>query len=734
VSQDPTGGWTARLAIARRDLLEFVRDRRALFITLVMPMAMYPLLALSSTLGLRTAIAELDRRQESRRIDFAFSGPDAEAFAVRIGRLADRGDRPADWPETITVQVVDSQEGQPLVDAGAAGAWIDLPAGSLATLDGSGTLPLEVKLSTTRPADRRVKESVLAVLRGVADDCRAARLHRAGLPASVLEPLRIGFTGTMPEGAAAAVRDILPAAVSAVLVLLALLTATGAFYPAIDAIAGEKERGTIETLLIAPCSTFDLVAGKFVAVFAVTLATLVANAISIGLTASVLGRFLPDGIAATLDPGDGIAVGLLTLIAFAGLAAVAAAICLAVTAAAKSAKEAQNTLTPVVMLIAALAGSALLPGTESRRWLPAVPFAGQVAVARSLLDSVGWGGDAGPVEADAPVANLPLALGLSVVSSAVITWLLLAATARLLANEEILFRGPEDATKGLRRPPCRGVPTIWQGCGALLTGFAALWYAQGLAPRDFVPALIVQQAVAVLVPLVAVSWWQRVDARRTFALGLPGGTWLRAGAAVVGAALVGGGAFVVGAAAALTVWQGRVSPEAVELAARLVEMIRGVPPAVAVLILAVMPAVCEELLFRGWVLSAFAGPRPTGRRALIAVVAQAAAFAAFHLLPERMPQTFALGLVLGGLVIATRSLLPAIVAHAAHNAMPVLLVATASSGDLAALGEGTAGLPPSTVAVAVGCLAIGGLLVAASFRGRQGCDAWMPDGGGEQPL
>ena len=86
----PTGGWPARLAIARRDLVEFVRDRRALFITLVMPMAMYPLLALSSTLGIRTAILELDRRQEAERLVLAFSGEDAEAFGIRIGSLASR--------------------------------------------------------------------------------------------------------------------------------------------------------------------------------------------------------------------------------------------------------------------------------------------------------------------------------------------------------------------------------------------------------------------------------------------------------------------------------------------------------------------------------------------------------------------------------------------------------------------------------------------------------------------
>ena len=89
-SPHPTGGWPARLAIARRDLLEFIRDRRALFITLVMPMAMYPLLALSSTLGIRTAIFELDRRAESQRLDFVFSGTNAEPLAIRIGMLAER--------------------------------------------------------------------------------------------------------------------------------------------------------------------------------------------------------------------------------------------------------------------------------------------------------------------------------------------------------------------------------------------------------------------------------------------------------------------------------------------------------------------------------------------------------------------------------------------------------------------------------------------------------------------
>ncbi|MFM7205450.1 MAG: type II CAAX prenyl endopeptidase Rce1 family protein [Planctomycetaceae bacterium] len=728
------GRWQARLAIARRDLLEFVRDRRAMFITLVMPMAMYPLLALSSTLGIRTAMLELDRRAESHRLHFVFSGPDAAAFAGRVAEfLAGDRPRPDGWPESVTVRFADPDSAQLLIDEAAADAWLDLPAGSIARLDGEATLAIDVRLSTVRPPDRRVKESVLAVLRAVADEARLARLRRAGLPTSLIEPLRVGFTGDVPQGAATAVREILPSITAAVLVLLALLTATGAFYPAIDAVAGEKERGTIETLLIAPCPMFDVVAGKFLAVFAVTVATLAANAVSIALTSLVLGRFLPGGLAAGLLPGDVAACGLFTLVAYLGLAAVAAALCLTVTAAARSGKEAQNTLTPVVMLIAALAGAALLPGSEERRWLPLVPFAGHVTVARGMLAA--FGGGETPAAMATAAARLPVALGMSIISSAAITWLLLAVTARLISDEEVLFRGPEEAASGSRRPHPRPVPSAWQGCAAVALGFTGLWYAQGVAPQAFVPAVLVQQAMAVLVPLTAIAWWQRVDAVRTFSLCRPGGSWAAAAAAILGATLVGSGLFVVGAAAALAAWQGRVSPEARQFAAAIVEFVRGGPILLAVLVLAVVPAVCEELFFRGWVLAAFRGGPSSGRRATLAVVAQAAAFAAFHLLPERMPQTFALGLVLGGLVLLTGSLLPAIVAHAAHNATPLLIVAAASANDLAAFDQTGGSLPPWSMMAAVGCLAVGGLLLAMTRRGSSEDDAWMRrcGGGSEQP-
>jgi membrane protease YdiL (CAAX protease family) len=90
-----------------------------------------------------------------------------------------------------------------------------------------------------------------------------------------------------------------------------------------------------------------------------------------------------------------------------------------------------------------------------------------------------------------------------------------------------------------------------------------------------------------------------------------------------------------------------------------------------------------------------------------------------------MPQTFLMGLALGGMTLATRSILPAMMAHAAHNATPVLLVARSAAADLeAADATGAAGLPPWAVMAAIGCLLAGGGLLAASRRGRPEKGSW----------
>jgi len=724
------GGLRAALAIARRDLLEFVRDRRTLFITLLLPMATYPIVALASALGLRTAMSDIEARQIPVPVAIALSGGESRAFAARVDGLgrgragAAAGVRPG-WPSRIDWKFnAKPEDAVEKVILGQADLWIDVPRGVFESLDRSGTVTLEIHLPASRPGTRRARDHVAAVMRSLADDARQRRITAAGLPPSTLEPLRVKFSGETTTQAGETAESILPRVAGAILVLLAVLTMTGAFYPAIDAIAGEKERGTIETLLIAPCGTRDIVFGKFLAVYAVTLATLAANVVSIVLTASVTKRFLPAGGGLPLRD-LAMAAGV-TVLAFAGLAALAAATCLAVTTASKSTKEAQNTLTPVILLVSALAGVALMPGMRSDSVLSVVPFAGQVIVGRAAVspddDSAAAGDAGGQQSRRKPVPVVPLALTL--LSSGCLTWLLLRGTAAMLVDEELLFRGPDAAGGLLSRPARRRRPSMAQGIGAVIGGFAAIWYGQGIAPRDLALAIPLQQA-ALLLPLGVMLWWQRVDLRSTFGLRWPGGRGHHGGSAaacLIGGGLIGAGVFVVGAAVLLAMKGTGLSADAKELSQRLVALMRAQPWWLSWSVMALLPAVCEELFFRGWVQSALAGPAASRGRAAGAVVAQAAAFALFHLLPERMPQTFVLGIVLGWITLATGSLLPAIVCHTAHNSMPLLLLAALTGEPAGAI----TGIPAGTLRIAAGCVAAGVLLVAL---GRRGIGSWSRTGG-----
>ena len=714
------GGWSRWQAagwVARRELLEFVRDRRTLVITLLLPMISYPILALSTTLGLRTGVMEAEARLAPTKVTVAVSGPDAQGFIARMRGMIDATE-PADrkeWPAEAVFKEINVAIAQEAIDSGAADLWLHAERGMLAGLDADRTVSVTVQSSTMRPPTNAVRGQFLALMESFIEDARRRRIESAGLPGTVLDPLALKLAGDQPRGELP-VGEIMNTVAGGVLVLLAVLTMTGAFYPAIDAIAGEKERGTIETLLIAPCSAHEIVLGKFLAVFAITLATLAANVTSITATTAVSLKLLAGNASQSLalTTAGGIAI---TLIVFIGLAAVGAALCLAVTTAAKSGKEAQNTLTPVILLVSALAGAALLPGMRSNRLLPAAPFVGHVLVSHAAFTAA---------EAE-EATSIAWPLFLSLASSVAITWLLLRVTAVMLTDEDILFRGQDTAGPALARPSRRPLPTLVQGAIPPIMGLAALWYAQAFMPKDLLVAIPAQQAATVLLPLVVLLWWQRVDLRQTFSLRWPGrGDGLSAGMGLAGGALLGAGVFVIGAAALLAFRGDGLGPEAKALSERLVGLILSQPWWLSWLLIAVLPAVCEELLFRGWTLAAFAGSQRTAGRVAMAVLAQAFLFAVAHVLPERMPQTFALGAVLGWVTITTGSLLPAIVGHLVHNSMPLaVLFASDCPPDIVLEGGGgglpgidAAGIPTGAVLAAAASVIAGAVLIQAAARVR----------------
>jgi hypothetical protein len=136
-----------------------------------------------------------------------------------------------------------------------------------------------------------------------------------------------------------------------------------------------------------------------------------------------------------------------------------------------------------------------------------------------------------------------------------------------------------------------------------------------------------------------------------------------------------------------------------------------VPLWVSIVLIALVPAVCEEMFFRGFMLN---GLRPALGR-FVAVLVAAIAFGLSHYSVARMPVTVGLGLLLGLLAVRYRSIWPPMLAHLLHNAF---LISASSAGAQAwlkenGLMEGEHGAPPAPWMLAAAGLAALGVLIAA---------------------
>ncbi len=162
--------------------------------------------------------------------------------------------------------------------------------------------------------------------------------------------------------------------------VLLIWALTGAFYPAIDLCAGEKERGTLETLLSSPAERIEIVWGKLLTVMIFSMATAILNLASMAITGSFVLSQLPN-----LGPPPGMAIVWL-LIALVPVSALFSALCLALAAFARSTKEGQYYLMPLVLVTMPLIDPADGAGRRAEFGQRLIPVTGVVLLLRAMLE------------------------------------------------------------------------------------------------------------------------------------------------------------------------------------------------------------------------------------------------------------------------------------------------------------------------------------------------------------
>jgi sodium transport system permease protein len=147
--------------------------------------------------------------------------------------------------------------------------------------------------------------------------------------------------------------------------MVILLCLVGSMYPAMDLTAGEKERGTMETILSSPISRVDLVFGKFFLVLTTALVTAGLSVTSMGVSFAVLEHlhaFDKAGEdAAQMQLHIGLTTVLSIFIMVLPIAVLFAAGLMTVALFAKSYKEAQSYISPLMFVVIIPAVAAMLP-------------------------------------------------------------------------------------------------------------------------------------------------------------------------------------------------------------------------------------------------------------------------------------------------------------------------------------------------------------------------------------
>ncbi|MGC3969977.1 MAG: ABC transporter permease subunit [Pirellulales bacterium] len=171
--------------------------------------------------------------------------------------------------------------------------------------------------------------------------------------------------------------------------LLLIWALTGAFYPAIDLCTGEKERGTLETLLSSPAERTEIVWGKLLTVMLFSVVTAVLNILSMGVTGTLaVGKMNTEGVEVFGPPPPLAPIWL--FIALLPMAALFSALCIALASIARSTKEGQYYLMPLVLVTMPLVILPMAPGVELNLGMSLIPVTGVVLLLKMMLEGQYW--------------------------------------------------------------------------------------------------------------------------------------------------------------------------------------------------------------------------------------------------------------------------------------------------------------------------------------------------------
>jgi sodium transport system permease protein len=398
--------WHIIAIVWRKEWLDSLRDRRTILSMIVIPVLVMPVL-IFGLLGAMTKLMS-KARAETHRI-MIVGGEDSTNTVAKLRRLESFQIVP--FSPDYTNQISDKR----------LRAAVEIPAGFDACLVTGPVKSIRIYHYTGEMKSSFASSQLDRFFAELRENLVHDRLRQKQLPEDFLRPFEIRVENVAPPHKVSGniIGSIIP-------YLIIILCMTGAMYPAMDLTAGEKERGTMETLLCSPVARVNIVLGKFLTVLTAALATTLLALCSMGVSAMLAKKALLGPAEAmmpkmfVLDWQSLATVFLMVL----PVAIFLSAAQLAIALFAKSFKEAQSYLSPLMIVIVLPAVMGMLPGMELGIKTALVPILNTSLICKEIFTGI------------YPLGYMALIFG----SSCVYAAFALGAAVWLFNREGVLFR------------------------------------------------------------------------------------------------------------------------------------------------------------------------------------------------------------------------------------------------------------------------------------------------------
>ena len=401
--------WDFISRVAGKEILSTLRDRRTIITQVALPLVMIPLFLIGFPLVIGNTF---QREQQERRQTVGVVGLENVPASLKNTLQTDR-------PGATGVNLVRVQDATRAVQDGTVEAALvvpRLPAGA-----GGAPVPIQVHFKQTSQRAQLLYGKLERAIQAYANELVTAKLSEFKLPPQTLTPViaQAQNDDTTAERASGVFAFLIPMFIMQWILI-------GGQATAIDATAGEKERGTLEALLVTPISRLEVVIGKLIAVVGFSLMSTIFSMIGLVLTGLIAAIVLGGKLAGSGGKEDRLATAFggnlsLSLDGFVQLlivgltvAIMVGALLLAICIFARSFKEAQTYIAPLGLLMVIPAVFLQFADFISRGpELYAIPIVGSMVVILDVVKGVlNWSHAVTAILVNLAVAAVALALAL----------------------------------------------------------------------------------------------------------------------------------------------------------------------------------------------------------------------------------------------------------------------------------------------------------------------------------